>query len=68
MGMLWGARSRCELPKFPPPGLSPARGSLWDLHDMISKGTGKNALLYYASYGCYCGLGGRGQPKDPTDR
>ncbi|NXX14743.1 PA2BT phospholipase, partial [Podargus strigoides] len=51
-----------------PPGLSPAQGSLLQLHNMITKATGKNALWYYSSYGCYCGLGGTGRPKDATDR
>ncbi|NXG72450.1 PA2GD phospholipase, partial [Baryphthengus martii] len=49
-------------------GLSPAHGSLWDLQKMITKVTGKSALLYYSSYGCYCGWGGKGQPKDASDR
>ncbi|NXE13540.1 PA2BB phospholipase, partial [Lophotis ruficrista] len=48
--------------------LSPAGGTLWDLHRMITKTTGKNALLHYSLYGCYCGWGGKGQPKDATDR
>ncbi|NWX11456.1 PA2BA Phospholipase, partial [Aegotheles bennettii] len=49
-------------------GLSPAHGSLLELHKMITEVTGKNAIRYYAFYGCYCGVGGKGQPKDPTDR
>ncbi|XP_065711431.1 basic phospholipase A2 homolog blK-PLA2-like [Patagioenas fasciata] len=49
-------------------GLSSSHGSLWDLHKMITKVTGKNALLHYSTYGCYCGAGGKGTPKDATDR
>ncbi|XP_032304565.1 basic phospholipase A2 Cdr-13-like isoform X2 [Coturnix japonica] len=48
-------------------GSSLAGGSLWQLHKVVTKMTGKNAVLYYSSYGCYCGMGGRGQPKDATD-
>ncbi|XP_054250830.1 basic phospholipase A2 sphenotoxin subunit B-like [Indicator indicator] len=49
-------------------GLAPAHGSILQLYKMISKATGKDALLHYSLYGCYCGLGGRGTPKDATDR
>ncbi|EOB04743.1 Phospholipase A2, membrane associated, partial [Anas platyrhynchos] len=49
-------------------GSSQAGGNLWDLQKMLTKVTGRNAFLYYSSYGCYCGLGGRGRPKDATDR
>ncbi|NXU09542.1 PA2B phospholipase, partial [Pardalotus punctatus] len=48
--------------------LSPAHGNLLQLQEMVSAVTGKNALLHYGFYGCYCGLGGKGQPKDATDR
>ncbi|XP_051027776.1 phospholipase A2 group V [Acomys russatus] len=43
------------------------RGGLLELKSMIEKVTGKNALKNYGFYGCYCGLGGRGTPKDGTD-
>jgi len=51
-----------------PPGSSLAGGSLWQLQEVVTKMTGKNAVLNYSSYGCYCGVGGHGQPKDATDR
>ncbi|KAL4667276.1 hypothetical protein H8959_005965, partial [Pygathrix nigripes] len=43
------------------------QGGLLDLKSMIEKVTGKNALTNYGFYGCYCGWGGRGTPKDGTD-
>ncbi|NWV58028.1 PA2GA Phospholipase, partial [Daphoenositta chrysoptera] len=49
-------------------GLSQTHGSLLDLHQMVTEATGKNAFLFYTFYGCHCGLGARGQPKDATDR
>ncbi|KAI5139281.1 Phospholipase A2 Group V [Manis pentadactyla] len=42
-------------------------GDLLGLKSMIEKVTGKNALINYGFYGCYCGWGGRGTPKDGTD-
>ncbi|NXB80489.1 PA2BA Phospholipase, partial [Donacobius atricapilla] len=48
--------------------LSPAHGGLLQLHLMVSEATGRNAIWYYGFYGCYCGLGGQGQPRDATDR
>ncbi|XP_043854057.1 phospholipase A2, membrane associated-like [Dromiciops gliroides] len=49
-------------------GLSQVQGSLKQLQEMIEKVTGKNALVSYGFYGCHCGLGGHGIPKDATDR
>uniref|UniRef100_A0A2K6TU65 Phospholipase A2 n=1 Tax=Saimiri boliviensis boliviensis TaxID=39432 RepID=A0A2K6TU65_SAIBB len=43
------------------------QGGLLDLKSMIEKVTGKNALKNYGFYGCYCGWGGQGTPKDGTD-
>uniref|UniRef100_A0A8C5Q807 Phospholipase A2 n=2 Tax=Leptobrachium leishanense TaxID=445787 RepID=A0A8C5Q807_9ANUR len=40
--------------------------NIWDFARMIKKVTRKSALSYIA-YGCYCGYGGSGQPKDLTD-
>ncbi|CAK6440696.1 unnamed protein product [Pipistrellus nathusii] len=42
-------------------------GNLLDFQEMIQFTTGKNAMSNYAFYGCYCGYGGRGTPKDATD-
>nr|XP_020754839.1 phospholipase A2, membrane associated-like isoform X1 [Odocoileus virginianus texanus] len=42
-------------------------GALWNFATMIKHTTGKTALLSYGAYGCYCGLRGRGAPKDATD-
>nr|C0HLF0.1 RecName: Full=Basic phospholipase A2; Short=PoPLA2; Short=PophPLA2; Short=svPLA2; AltName: Full=Phosphatidylcholine 2-acylhydrolase [Porthidium ophryomegas] len=42
--------------------------NLFQFRKMIKKMTKKEPVVYYAFYGCYCGKGGRGKPKDATDR
>ncbi|XP_006924554.1 calcium-dependent phospholipase A2 [Pteropus alecto] len=49
----------CSVPTVP--------GGLLELKSMIKTVTGKNALINYGFYGCYCGWGGHGTPKDGTD-
>ncbi|XP_004637710.1 phospholipase A2, membrane associated [Octodon degus] len=43
-------------------------GHLTQFAAMIFLKTGKNALTSYGAYGCHCGVGGKGAPKDATDR
>ncbi|KAM5248683.1 group IID secretory phospholipase A2 [Ctenodactylus gundi] len=47
-------------------GIVPAQGGILNLEKMIWKVTGKMPIKYW-TYGCYCGIGGKGQPKDGTD-
>ncbi|XP_044527238.1 basic phospholipase A2 Sms-N6-like [Gracilinanus agilis] len=49
-------------------GLSEVQGDLLQFQKIIGKLTRKDALFSYGFYGCYCGWGGRGTPKDATDR
>uniref|UniRef100_A0A8C6CY90 Phospholipase A2 n=1 Tax=Moschus moschiferus TaxID=68415 RepID=A0A8C6CY90_MOSMO len=49
-------------------GVVPAEGDMLDLNKMVRQVTGKNPIFFYFSYGCYCGIGGQGQPRDATDR
>nr|APD70923.1 Phospholipase A2, group IID [Crotalus adamanteus] len=43
-------------------------GLVVQLYRMVTEVTGKEAVPHYSSYGCHCGLGGKGRPKDTTDR
>ncbi|NP_001166471.1 phospholipase A2, membrane associated precursor [Cavia porcellus] len=48
--------------------LPQAHGHLKQFTEMIKLTTGKNGLTSYGAYGCHCGVGGKGTPKDATDR
>ncbi|KAM7324068.1 hypothetical protein ACRRTK_016373 [Alexandromys fortis] len=49
-------------------GITPTQGGILNLNKMIKRMTGKTALFSYRFYGCHCGFGGKGEPKDATDR
>ncbi|XP_029433911.1 uncharacterized protein LOC115076510 [Rhinatrema bivittatum] len=45
-----------------------AHGNLLNFSNMIKRVTGKYAIPNYTTYGCFCGVSGKGQPLDATDR
>ncbi|XP_061457885.1 basic phospholipase A2-like [Rhineura floridana] len=47
--------------------LSITDSSLLNFKVMIERITHKNALIHFNGYGCYCGKGGKGKPRDKTD-
>ncbi|KAM5321809.1 phospholipase A2, membrane associated isoform 1-T3 [Glossophaga mutica] len=49
-------------------GLLQTHGNLLNFHKMIYLATKKEAVSGYSFYGCHCGVGGKGSPKDATDR
>uniref|UniRef100_A0A8C0MLS3 Phospholipase A2 n=2 Tax=Canis lupus familiaris TaxID=9615 RepID=A0A8C0MLS3_CANLF len=48
-------------------GVIPTQGGIMNLNKMIKQVTRKTPIFSYWFYGCHCGPGGRGQPKDATD-
>ena len=49
------------------PGLLQVHGGLADFWKMVKFTTGKEPVISYGFYGCHCGAGHRGAPKDATD-
>ncbi|XP_062963049.1 phospholipase A2, membrane associated-like [Cynocephalus volans] len=49
-------------------GCLQAYGNLLNFRKMIKLTTRKEATTGYGFYGCHCGVGGKGSPKDATDR
>lgn len=43
------------------------QGALLEFGKMIKSETGMSGYIFYGFYGCHCGLGGTGVPKDATD-
>uniref|UniRef100_A0A8D0BU54 Phospholipase A2 n=1 Tax=Salvator merianae TaxID=96440 RepID=A0A8D0BU54_SALMN len=41
--------------------------NIFQLSKMIKKVTGRAAFPTFSTYGCYCGLGGKGRPLDRID-
>ncbi|XP_075394525.1 group IID secretory phospholipase A2 [Tenrec ecaudatus] len=48
-------------------GVIPIQSGVLNLNKMVRQVTGKIPLISYWFYGCHCGPGGKGQPKDATD-
>ncbi|XP_044794122.2 phospholipase A2, membrane associated-like [Bubalus bubalis] len=48
-------------------GLLQVHGGLADFWKMVKFTTGKEPVISYGFYGCHCGAGHRGAPKDATD-